>query len=72
MSLYVSEFWMGITSVSLCTVPEVCYYLLSEKEKPLFQVDLQVEIGTVTKAEAKKENVFLLHNGPKCAQISLE
>lgn len=63
---------MGITSVSLCKVPEVCYYLLSVKEKPLFQVDLQVEIGTVTNTEAKKENVFVLCNGPKCAQMSLE
>lgn len=41
------------------------------KEKPLLQVDLQVEIGTVTKTKEKKENLYIHHNGPKCAQMSL-
>lgn len=49
----------------------MCYYLPSMKEKPLLQVDLQVEIGTVTKTKEKKENLYIHHNGPKCAQMSL-
>lgn len=34
------------------------YYLLFRKEKPLFPMDLQAEIVTLTKTKAKKEILY--------------
>lgn len=34
LSLFVSEFWMGTTSVSLWKVTSMCFYLLSRKQNP--------------------------------------